>query len=313
MYFPYLYAREGEMRAVEDLAGRLGAPQKVFPVLEPVVEDAKSLNRALDTLTAASEVAYVIVNPSRYKLNTSAAVTTWLASVGPRLADPSVVRPVLEIRPGVSLTDVAAFLAAYPNRPVGVSVRTAHIPAADLAAATAARPDVLHFLHSSADPAGYSAAFGATRSVEVRDSFRTEVRNADYVGEELFTTAHQHFPAEGRPGFADFTLLPGKFNATGGPLGAAVIHMSYVNSTGGIEVQHLVSDETRQYQSTQPAKLMEAMTKLDAQVRATPSRFKVTPGLTSFQSQFTARTPTSPTYNKRQQIAHHIDTVTGVV
>lgn len=312
MYFPYLYAREGELRAVEDLAGRLGNGTRTIPILEPVKSDPRAIRRTLGALSGANEIAYVIANPSKHDLSTSAASTAWRTEMAADLADARVVRPVLEVRASTTLSEISAFVTTYPARPIALSIRVAHIPAVDLLAATA-RADVLFFLHSSADPAGYSAVLTSTISVEVRDSFRTEVRNADYAGTELFTTAHQHFLTDGRPGFSDYTLLPGRFNASGGPLGAAVIHMSYVGTSGALEVEHFVSDETRQYQSSQPAKLMEAMVKLDAEVRARPAKFRATPGLSMYAAQFAARRPTSPTYNKRQQISHHIDTATSVL
>ncbi|NWL13489.1 hypothetical protein DM793_19685 [Paenarthrobacter nitroguajacolicus] len=134
------------------------------------------------------------------------------------------------------------------------------------------------------------------------------------MGAEQFTASHLYFAGEGRPGFSDYTLLPGKFSDSGGPLGAAVIHLSFVESSSrSLWVEHFVSIETRQHEGSQPSKLMEAMTKLDAAVRANPSKFVSTPGLSSYQAQFASRTPTSPTYNKRQQISHHIATAATVV
>ena len=313
MYFPYLYARQGECKSIEDLAGRLGSPQKVFPVLEPVVEDSRPFMHALDALAHFDEAAYVVVNPSRWKLQQPAAVARWHGAVAGYLANAKLVRPTLEVRSGMTLADVNVFLRAFPGRSVGLSIRSAQVAAAAIAGATHTGP-ILYFLHSTADPSGYSAAIGAAGCVEVRDSFRTETRNADYAGQEPFTTAHQHFSSEGRAGFSDYTLLPGHFNPNGGPLGAAVIHMSFVSPADqSLWVEHFVSDEIRQYQSSQPTKLMEAMTKLDRAANSAPGKFKVSPGFVAYQDQFARRSPTSPTYNKRQQISHHIDTVVDVV
>ena len=313
MYFPYLYARQGECKAIEDVAGRLGKPQNVFPVFEPVVANSKDLIRALDALHASNDSSYVIVNPSQHKFQEPGALVTWASAVKSHLNNAALVRPTLEIRPGVSLNDLNAFVANFPGRELGISIRSSHIAAADIRYVTQ-KLAVMHFLHSSADPAGYSVGIGGSRTVEVRDSFRTEVRNADYAGFEPFTSANLHFSKEGRTGFSDYALLPGRFNPNGGPIGAAVVHMTFIDRQDtSIWVHHFVSDETRQYQGTQPSKLMEAMTKLDAEVRSEPSKFDRTPGLVSYEAQYSARRPTSPTYNKRQQISHHIDTVAGAL
>ncbi|YCK81236.1 sce7725 family protein [Arthrobacter sp. D3-18] len=314
MYFPYLYARQGECRAIEDLAPGLGASaQKVFPVLEPAATNSRDLVRALSALAQHSAATYLIINPSKKSLDQGAVFGPWMADVSPFLSDARITRPTLEVRASTSLTDITSFLTNYPGRSLGLSIRSSHIPAANVAAATSGY-DVLHFLHSSADPVGYSAAVGASRSVEVRDSFRTEARNADYVGAEQFTAAHLYFAGDGRPGFSDYTLLPGKYSDSGGPLGAAVIHLSFVeNASKSIWVEHFVSIETRQYEGSQPSKLMEAMTKLDAAITADSSKFVTSPGLSSYQAQFASRRPTSPTYNKRQQVSHHIATAATVV
>ena len=312
-YFPYLYGRQGETRAIEDMAGRLGSPQTIVPIIEPVVENVLDLSRALDELKAKGNSVYLIVNPSRYKLQTTDAVERWKSSVAAYVADPALVRPTIELRSGVTAADLKGFLKSNVGREVGVSVRTSHIAPSVVASITKGLP-VLHFLHASADPAGYSSAVGVSRAVEVRDSFRAEVRNADYSGEEIFTTAPSLFAKEGRVGFSDYTILPGHFNPSGGPLGAAVIHLSFTDpSDDSIWVQHFVSIETRQYEGSQPSKLMEAMTKMDAQVIATPSRFVSTTGFASYQDQFFRRSPTSPTYNKRQQISHHVETIATVL
>ncbi|MHA7272946.1 sce7725 family protein [Arthrobacter sp. TMT4-20] len=314
MYFPYLYARQGECRALEDVAARPGiGVQNVFPILEPVAVKCRDLIRALTAFKQSGMEIYLIVNPSKKGFENSIAVGAWLTDVVPFLADASVTRPTLEVRAGTSLADIHTFLGDHPNRSLGLSIRSSHLPAASISAATSGH-EVLHFLHASADPAGYSAAVGSSRSVEVRDSFRTEVRNADYLGTEQFTTAHLYFTHEGRPGFSDYTLLPGKFNDSGGPLGAAVIHLTFVETASrALWVEHFVSDEKRQFEGSQPSKLLEAMTKLDTSDRANPSKFITTPGLASYRAQYATRTPTSPTYNKRQQISHHIATTATVL
>lgn len=314
MYFPYLYARQGECRAIEDVASQLGVGgQTIFPVLEPVAVKSRDLIRALTALKQFGMATYLIVNPSKKTFENSTVLSAWLADVAPFLADASVTRPTLEVRANTSLTDISTFLGEYTNRSLGLSIRSSHIPAATISAVTSGH-DVLHFLHASADPSGYSAAVGSGRSVEVRDSFRMEARNADYVGTEQFTTSHLHFANEGRPGFSDYALLPGKFNDSGGPLGAAVIHLAFVETTSkALWVEHFVSDEKRQYEGSQPSKLLEAMTKLDKALRANPSKFISTPGLASYRAQYATRTPTSPTYNKRQQVSHHIATTATVV
>jgi hypothetical protein len=282
-------------------------------MIEPVVEKPRDLSRALLELEANQASAFVIFNPSRYKLTTDPARSSWAAGLAPELSTP-YVWPTLEIRSGVGLSELQAFVATHGSRPLGVSIRDDVISAADLLSATAGSTATF-LVHPSALKGGYLGSLPSAQIVELRDSFVPQVRNADYTGEELFTRAHQIHVGQGHAGFADFTVLPGTFNPSGGPLGAAVIHFTFVETSDqSLWVQHFVSDETAQFQSTSTAKLMEAMTKLDAQAVATPSRFEwASPGFASYRAQFLTGRPTSPTYNKRQQIAHHIFTVGAVL
>lgn len=310
---PYLYGRQGECRALEDVAPFLGSPQKVVPLVEPVVEKTRDLSRALNELEANNADVYVVLNPSRYKLQTDQARKTWSTALAAELSA-SHIRPTLELRNGVGLSDLRVFAKTHSSKHIGVSIRDDVITASDILTATSLVTTTF-FVHASAAAGNYLSALPSAQLVEVRDSFRTEVRNADYLGEEHFTSAHQSAAAAGHAGFADFTILPGTFNASGGPIGAAVIHFSFVNpADGSVWVQHFVSDETKQFQSTGPTKLMEAMTKLDAQASATPARFAwASPGFASYRAQFLTASPTSPTYNKRQQIAHHIFTAATAI
>jgi hypothetical protein len=313
LYFPYLYGRRGECSALVDVANTLGSPQQVVPIIEPVVASGRDIQRALDALSASSSYAYVIANPHRHDLADAATLANWQQSMTTHLADPSVVRPTLEVRSSTSQTDLAAFFNLHSQRSVAISIRTAHLSPAAIASVFPSS-DAVAFLHASANPGGYSAALGNGRTVEVRDSFRKEIRNADYVGQEMFTTAHLNFGQDSRIGFSDYTLLPGAFSAGGGPIGAAALHMSYVDSLdNSIWVEHFVSDATGQREADLNTKMMQAMGKLDSAISVSPSRFIQSPGLLSYQSQFTARTPTNLTNNKRQQISHHLATVASVL
>jgi hypothetical protein len=313
MYFPYLYGRLGECSAIADVAQGLGTPQKVIPVIEPVSDTVPALQRALDALESASAFAYVLVNPSRHKLADPTALGVWHQAMKAHIAKANVVRPTFEVRSSTSLAEVAAFFQANAHRQTAISIRTAHLAPAAIASVFP-RAGAMAFLHASANPSGYSVALGSNRTVEVRDSFRTEARNADYLGQEMFTTAHLDYAADNRVGFSDYTLLPGAFSAKGGPIGAAALHMSYVDRTDkSLWVEHFVSTATGQYETDTSTKLIQAMTKLQNAVTADSQRFVQSPGLTSYQAQLAARTPTNLTNNKRQQISHHLATVASAV
>jgi hypothetical protein len=321
VYFPYLYGRQGELRALSDLKGKLGTPQSIFPLIEPVTEAHRELAQTLNKLGEAGELSYVIVNPSKkYQvkekdrgLDTPAAVANWMKGMSGTLHDRSRTIPTLEIREGVDITTLTRFTTDYPLGPLGVSVRSNHLPHAQVLSTLGGRV-VQFFLHREGNVSACTTSFGYGNCVEVADAFRSEYRNADYGGSEHFTDAHLDYKRTGFPGFSDYTLLPGVFAFGGGPIGAAVIHMSYISHpTGEIHVEHFVSDEVRRGYSTAPTKLLQAMTKLEASKAASSGKFAPSPGLQQYADQFRKRKPTSPAHNKKQQISHHIFTVGTVV
>lgn len=312
VYFPYLYGRQSEFLALEDNLSHLGSPQKVFPVIEPV-DDSRRLRRALDRFEDAGVAGYVIVNPYKHNLAQAVERNRWSAEMAPYLRKPDLVRPTFALTGTTTLTELKAFVAAHAGRKIGVSVVTAMIPPADVAQALQGA-DAIAFLHERANPSAYANAIGLASTVDVVDSFPLQARNADYAGEEWFTSGHQLAKAEGRPGFSDFTVLSGTFSATGGRAGAVAFHLTYEEQPGGsIWVQHFVSDETDRDVSDVTTKLGEAMRYLQREIMAHPTKFVRSPGLLAYLDQLARGTATNLPGSKRQQIAHHIYLVSSLV
>lgn len=305
MYFPYLYSRQAELNAVSDLAKFLGSPQIIFPLIEPV-EPAGKLISTLGNLKAEQNAAYVVINPHQGKLSTSTAQTSWLSDFAATLSDTSLVHPTFKENPGSSATDVAAFVKSYPSRPIGVLLTTSRIAPSDLSAALGSS-DYTVFFTTSANAAVYSGAVAANRSVDVSDNFRPEARNKDYAGEEWLANNHSSWSSAGRKGFSDFTMLPGTFKDGGGPVGAVAIHLTYEDGTD-LYVQHFVSPTNNQT-DPQATKFREVLDQIYAQQLATPTRFRDSPGLKSYEDQRKTGNYTNLSGNKRQQVSHHIYTV----
>lgn len=302
MYVPYLYGLSGELLALRDLAAvpKVG---NVLPVIEPVNANPDGLIRALTTLQAAAAPVSVIVNPTQRDFSVPSATPPWLASLRPSLSL-DAVRPAFLVDSGVTLSDVNAFIAAFPSEPLVVVIRTGVPSASDLAHSFSSR-EVLVVVHHSVNEAAYVASFGIDRVIPLTDSFIGQARNADYAGSDWFTSDHASFIAAGRPGFGDYTVLgTSPSRPGGGPPGAVVIHASYLHTDGNIWVRHFVSDTTERNEGSAGEKLMEAMNKL----RAERAIFLDSPGMIQYDTQYTTNSPTSLGTNKRQQISHHIFT-----
>lgn len=67
MYFPYLFDKASELLALRAMAGELGKPQKIIPLIEPV-RASGGLVRLFHGFKKSSDYAYVITNPHQLTL-----------------------------------------------------------------------------------------------------------------------------------------------------------------------------------------------------------------------------------------------------
>ena len=311
MYFPYLYGRRAELLALRDVAAHLTG-WKTIPVIEPTNLSSGDVVRGLQELDSKGATCYLIVNPSQGEFE-NASSASWLTAVGGFVANPAVVRPAFQVFKASDRGALRAFLRRHAGRDVGVVVRTAELPPADLAADLAAS-SALVFLHARSNPGAYARALPSGTSVEVAPRFNVQPRNAAYGGAEWFTSDHQTYRMAGLPGFSDFGPLPPTFSLTGGPAGAVAIHLTFENVIdGSLWVEHFVSDSTDIGDGDVNSEMAEATKKVFDAVQADPAKFVVSPGLQAYLSQHTSRRPTNLTMNKRQQISHHLTTVGPLV
>jgi len=95
MYFPYLFDKQSELLALRELAGKLGSPQMIIPLVEPVTKVA-GLRRFHAAFKQAGNFAYVVENPNLLDLAIPAALSEWQSGSAPLFADSDVFRPVFK-------------------------------------------------------------------------------------------------------------------------------------------------------------------------------------------------------------------------
>ncbi len=156
----------------------------------------------------------------------------------------------------------------------------------------------------------YDAAFGVGRVIGLTNSFTPQPRNADYGADDWFSASSTTYRSSGRPGFGDYTVLdPSVRDTRGGAPGAVVIHATYIDPVGALWVRHFLSDSVIQGELSAGEKLLEAMTKLQAD----RSMFLTSPGMRSYDVQYATSRKTALGTNKRQQISHHIYTTLAAI
>lgn len=306
MYSPFLYGRQQELLALEDLAPELARDGRIVPLIEGVKPPA-TLQRKLTVLRAAGAKVYLVANPSRGDLTSSAAQSAWQAALAPELADAAHVFPVFRESDGRGIAELTAFLGSYPSRRIGVLLTTNLIDPAALAAALSGL-DYVVFFGPSVSAMSYLPFIPANRSLDVGDRFRGQARNADFAGltDEFFSNDLTTWRSVGRAGFSDFTLLTTTYTEQGGQAGAIVVHLSYM-AGGSLRVQHFVSDTTTR--GNDSVKWSELLQKIEDEVSASPGKFESTNGLDAYRTQHATGNYTNLATSKRQQLVHHLQTV----
>lgn len=321
MYFPYFYAREAELNALAHRAAHLGSPQQIVPILEPAAKPssnvgryARKIERTLAGLSKHNATAYLVTNPHLGTFSDSTQAAQWLAAAtaGP-LSPVGSTHPAFKIRSATTLPELEAFASTYTGRSLGLIVsEQASVTAADIHQ-TFAGESVRLFLFPKVDPDEYDLTFGKSSVVRVGDNFNTQARNADYIGEEVFGKNHLTYKAGGRPGFSDWTVLPPTVTFSGGPIGAAVIHLTFLDTNSVVWVQHFVSDETSVSEGNFQSKLLEAIAHASAAIAAQPSKFLSTDAISDYQAQGLSSQATSPARNKQLQLEHHLSVVAHIL
>jgi hypothetical protein len=306
MYIPYLYGRQEELRALEDLAPSLAQHGRVVPLIEPT-EEQPLLHAKISAARAAGANLMVVANPTRGDLANPTAAAAVIAGLTPDIADTTHVRPIFRESPMQGLPELQQFLLQYPNRPIGVVLTTDTIAGAALTQSLAKR-DYLVLFAPEVDPALYSGAVPQNRSVVISDNFPGRTRNIDYsvAVDELFGDDLLTWRGSGWAGFSDFTILPpASFAASGGPALAIAIHLTYMKGSA-MWVRHFVSGAGTRGQNA--PKWAVILPQLNTVIAANPGLFDNTKGLQAFVTQ-AGGSYTNLGTSKRQQIGHHVESV----
>lgn len=260
MYHPYFRGKQFELITIREMAPLMAASGFV-PIIEPVREALKGLERALTEICNASGKAIVIVNPFH----------------GDYAEDGNGISTLLEngfldngdIMAGILLKnqmDTAEALACYGKH-------EAHSPTFIHAGFTEAK-DLAHMLGDRLEETRhvffekhchklYRKHFkGAAKRVLLRDGFERR-RNADHPPVEAFSDLHLTYGEEDMDGFGDFLIVGDDFKEGGGPAYAVAIHLTFIDPDRDemMYVYHFVST-TKDTPTDPGGKFAQALNKL---------------------------------------------------
>jgi hypothetical protein len=264
MYLPYLRGKQYELLALRELCALPLDGGKIYPIVEPLKIELKSIETALTALNRIGVEMQLIVNPEYGDLKGN--VFTVLDFID-RLRGQGLMN-VIPTYMISSERDFSFFVSTATARGYLASgYSLVHLNQISSAAAlktlvntTSIRFNVIHVNHQMSLKRGFTNGSLTLLS----DSFNKQKKNADYlnVHNEFFSNDYLYYLAEGFHAFADYLTIGSDYVEGGMLLYAVSIHLTYKEQTSGeIWIKHFTSNSNDDYSDT-PGKFGEALDKL---------------------------------------------------
>ncbi|WP_174921550.1 sce7725 family protein [Burkholderia metallica] len=304
LYFPYLYARQSEIRALRSLRGNQPLRNVVIPVLEPVNHAHAELQRLLNDFGVANDNLIVVTNPYQHEFH-GRGLDGWIEPIEETIDAHRSLIPGLLCSQATTAEQIRDFLTQHRERDIALLYLNARLSDAQVQRLAERANIRFHINLHERMSAAHRAMLPREKVVDVRDDFQRKARNADYVGIEFFTDRHLNYQ-QVAVGFGDYTVLGATFEAGGGPAAAVAIHGTFKERGGDVWVEHFVSDDVELNVGTVGEKFLQATGKLVARARQFPRKFGNDQALQDYADDVAAQHYPGLGKSKERQIYHHV-------
>ena len=248
MYYPYLRAKQYELKAIREFSVEHKEQSSIAPILEPVKQQPNALNLAIDEMLTNGLKFALILNPKDgdFKHPTVHFDAWWQNEKLMENKDKWIPAFLYSKR---NFSEVQSIINEYNLDHAMIIFRTC-MDIDDKDAWGIINNQSIEYIVNS---------FGSTISRKLRselkktkkkiirldDCFKSKVRNADYAldDDELFSEEPFFYAEEGNlDGYSDFTTLPSEYIEGGMLPYALAIHLSYKKNEEQLYVHHFVSD-----------------------------------------------------------------------
>lgn len=248
MYYPYLRAKQYELKALREFSAEHKEQNSITPILEPVKQQPNALKLAIDEMLTNGLKFALILNPKDGDFkHPTVHFDAWFQN-----------EKLMENRGGWipaflyskrNALDILSIIDEHKFEHAMIIFRTCMDMDDEKAWEIINNQSIRYIVNS----------FGSTISRRLRsklkesgkqiirldDCFKSRVRNADYALEvdELFSEEPFFYAEEGNlDGYSDYTTLPSEYIEGGMLPYALVIHLSYRKNEEQLYVHHFVSD-----------------------------------------------------------------------
>lgn len=268
MYYPYLRAKQFELKALKEFSAENKGQHSITPILEPVKQQQNALFAATDEMLENELKFALILNPHDGDFKHHSIVfDRWYMNEN-LMANKNNWIPAF-IYSKDNNDEISFMIDRYELSHVMVLF----ISGLDLEDSSAweiiNRPSVDYVLTSvqSIFPRRLKRRLKDINKQIIRldDCFKPRVRNADYAlnDDELFTEEPFFYSVdEGLDGYSDYTTLPSEYIEGGMMPYALAIHFSYKKNEEQIYVHHFVSDNNKTNSDIR-GKFKEAASKIE--------------------------------------------------
>jgi hypothetical protein len=307
MYHPYFRGKQFELITIREMAPLMAAVGFV-PIIEPVREALKGLERALTEICKAEGKVIVVVNPFHGDHSEDGGSISALLENG-FLGKDGIMAGIL-LRNGMNIDDVMECYEKHKAHSPNF-IHAGFTEAKTLAEKLGERlADTSHVFFEKHCHKLYRKHFkGAAKRVLLRDGFERR-RNADHPAVELFSDLHVTYEEEDMDGFGDFLIVGDDYTEGGGPAYAVAIHLTFVNPDEDeiMNIYHFVS--TTKDTPTDPAgKFAQALDKLIEKLEGGSSHLYEGGAIKEFRDLHKKGHFPGLGYVKKLSMNHHIETL----
>ena len=306
MYHPYFRGKQFELITIRETAVMMAAA-KFVPIIEPVKEALKGLERSLMAVCDAGGHAVVIVNP--YHGDHSESGDSISLLLENRFPGNNAIAAGVLLKNGISIEEAVAHYTRHKDRKT-YFVHAGFSEAKALAEKIGMdQPAIRNVFDEAYCGKLYRKHFPGPERVLLRDGFK-KGRNADYPPIEKFSDLHATFSEEGMQGFGDFLTVGDDYSEGGGPAYAVAIHLTFIDpdDDDAMSIYHFVSD-TRDTPTDPAGKFGEALQKLITILDSGKSKLFETSAIKELRGLHVKGHFPGLGYVKKLSMKHHIETL----
>lgn len=242
-YYPYLRAKQYELKALREFSGEFRGQDDIIPIIEPVKRDSSKLWAAASDFIANGMKFALVLNPDNgdFRHDTVTAnllndelknnKEKWIpAFIYSRVNTPNIISEITNL----ALEDVMIIFLSCMD------------PEDSAALSLINRENVRYIVNDfgASSSRGVKSLLHKTGKdiIQLTDCFKVKQRNADYaLNDDEFFTDQPFYDDDNFSGYSDYTTLPSEY-IDGGMLPYAIaIHLTYKRGMN-IYVHHFVSD-----------------------------------------------------------------------